>query len=357
MQSFRHIEPGTYLATAVSGLTTGLPHHGDYRWRRSTAKGVVRVSLSESARIGWIGTGNMGFPMAARLIKAGFDVAVWNRTRSKAEPLVGLGGTVVDDLTELAERDVVFSMVADPATLLAVTVGEDGLLSPADKAPKVMVDSSTVDAETSRRVRQAAAAKGTDFLAAPVSGNGKVVKAGKLSLAVSGPRGAYDAVLPLLQTLGQGVTYVGEDEAARIVKIAHNVFLGVVAQSLAEVTVLAQKGGIPRHAFLDFMNNSVMGSVFTRYKTPAFVNLDFKPTFTPPLLRKDLDLGLAAARELGVPMPVAAATREEVQALVGAGHTQDDFATLLLEVARGAGLTLDPEHVEVDDGLKDHAAA
>jgi len=315
------------------------------------------VSFNEPARIGWIGTGNMGFPMAARLIKTGFDVAVWNRTRSKAEPLAALGGTVVDELTDLADRDVVFSMVADPATLLAVTVGEGGVLSVDGKAPKVMVDSSTVDVETSKKVRAAAAAKGADFLAAPVSGNGKVVKAGKLSVAASGPRSAYDAVLPMLEALGQGVTYVGEGESARIVKIAHNVLLGVVTQSLAEITVLAEKGGISRHAFLDFINNSVMGSVFTRYKTPAFVNLDFKPTFTPPLLRKDLDLGLAAARELGVPMPVAAATREAVQALIGAGHTQDDFATLLLEVARGAGLELKPEQVEVDDGLKDRAAA
>lgn len=314
------------------------------------------MSFSESARIGWIGTGNMGFPMAARLIKAGYDVAVWNRTRSKAEPLAALGGTIVDDLTELADRDVVFSMVADPATLLAVTTGEGGVLSVPGKAPKVLVDSSTVDVGTSERVREAAAAKGASFLAAPVSGNGKVVKAGKLSIAASGPRSAYDAVLPMLQALGQGVTYVGEGESARIVKIAHNVFLGVVTQSLAEITVLAEKGGISRSAFLDFMNNSVMGSVFTRYKTPAFVNLDFKPTFTPPLLKKDLDLGLAAARELGVPMPVAAATREQVQALIGAGHTQDDFATLLLEVARGAGLQIEPENVEVDDGLKERAA-
>lgn len=314
------------------------------------------MSFSESARIGWIGTGNMGFPMAARLIKAGYDVAVWNRTRSKAEPLAALGGTIVDDLTELADRDVVFSMVADPATLLAVTTGEGGVLSVHGKAPKVLVDSSTVDVGTSERVREAAAAKGASFLAAPVSGNGKVVKAGKLSIAASGPRSAYDAVLPMLQALGQGVTYVGEGESARIVKIAHNVFLGVVTQSLAEITVLAEKGGISRNAFLDFMNNSVMGSVFTRYKTPAFVNLDFKPTFTPPLLKKDLDLGLAAARELGVPMPVAAATREQVQALIGAGHTQDDFATLLLEVARGAGLQIEPENVEVDDGLKERAA-
>lgn len=307
--------------------------------------------------IGWVGTGNMGFPMASRLIRAGFDVTAWNRTQSKAEPLADIGGAVAQELAELASKDIVFTMVADPQTLLAVTMGEGGVLTVPGKAPKVLIDSSTVDAKTSDTVRKAAAAVGTELLAAPVSGNGKVVKAGMLSLAVSGTREAYDRALPVLEALGQAVTYVGEGDSARIVKIAHNVLLGVVTQSLAEITILAQKGGISRHAFLEFINNSVMGSVFTRYKSPAFVNLDFTPTFTPPLLRKDLDLGLAAGREYGVPMPVLAATREAVQALVGAGHTTDDFATLLLEVARGAGLELEPEHAEVDDGLKSRTAA
>src|SRR5690606_17383074 len=111
-------------------------------------------------------------------------------------------------------------------------------------------------------------------------------------------------------------------------------------------------GGIGGGASMEFRDQSVLGSVFTRYKTPAFVDLDFKPTFTPPLLRKDLDLGLAAARELGVPMPVTAATREVVQSLIGNGHTEDDFATLLLLEAAGAGMTLQPDSGPVDDGLK-----
>ncbi|MBX3139125.1 MAG: NAD(P)-dependent oxidoreductase [Trueperaceae bacterium] len=303
-------------------------------------------------RLGFIGTGNMGFPMAARLLKAGFDVAVYNRTRSKAEPLTEYGATVVDRVAELADRDIVFTMVADPATLLTVTTGPDGVLSVPGKAPRILIDSSTVDTETSAKVRAKASTVGTELLAAPVSGNGKVVKAGRLSVAVSGDRSAFERALPYLEALGEGVTYVGTGELARTVKIAHNVLLGVVTQALAEITVLAEKGGIERRAFLDFINNSVMGSVFTKYKTPALVNLDFKPTFTPPLLRKDLDLGLAAGRELNVPMPVTAATREAVQALIGRGHTADDFATLLLLTAEGAGLQLAPDPAPVDDGLR-----
>ena len=175
----------------------------------------------------------------------------------------------------------------------------------------------------------AAGDRGTAFLAAPVSGNGKVGQAGLLSVVVSGPRDAFEAVEYLIAMLGRHVSYVGEGELARLAKICHNLLLGVVAQNLAEITVLAEKAGMPRASFLDFINNSVMGSMFTRYKSPALVHLDFTPTFTPVLLQKDFDLGLAAARELEVPMPVSAAAREQVQSAVARGRTQEDFAVLL----------------------------
>ena len=302
-------------------------------------------------KLGWIGTGRMGFPMAARLLKKGADVAVYNRTRAKAEPLVPAGGRLVDSPAALADRDIVFTMVSASDDLLEVTLGSRGVLSRPGSAPKILVDCSTVSQETSEIVRGAAKAAGCALLAAPVSGNGKVVKAGRLSIVVSGSRAAYDEALPYLEALGEGVSYVGEGELARVVKICHNVFLGVITQSLAEITVLAEKAGAPRHAFLDFINKSVLGSTFTRYKTPAFVKLDFTPTFTPILLRKDLDLGLAAARKLDVPMPVAALVREIVQALIGGGSTDCDFAALLELEARSAQLALRPENVPVTDGL------
>jgi 3-hydroxyisobutyrate dehydrogenase-like beta-hydroxyacid dehydrogenase len=188
-------------------------------------------------------------------------------------------------------------------------------------------------------------------LAAPVSGNPKVVRAGKLTFAVSGPKDAFDEVDPLLRLLGRAVTYVGEGEVARLVKICHNVFLGVVIQSLCEITLLAERGGTSRAAFLEFLNDSVMGSTFSRYKSPALVNLEFGPTFTMPLLSKDFDLGLAAAHDYAVPMPLAAAAAQLVASAVGAGHRDLDFATLILEQARRSGMQLEPEGVEVDDGL------
>jgi 3-hydroxyisobutyrate dehydrogenase-like beta-hydroxyacid dehydrogenase len=120
---------------------------------------------------------------------------------------------------------------------------------------------------------------------------------------------------------------------------------------MAEITVLAEKGGMSRAAFLEFLNESVMGSTFTRYKSPAYVHLDYTPTFTPVLLRKDFDLGLAAARELDVPMPVAAVTAQLVQATVSAGRVDEDFAVLLDQQAAASGLELAPEDTPVDDGL------
>jgi len=300
--------------------------------------------------VGWIGTGRMGYQLALRLLNVGYDVSVYNRTRAKAEPLAEFGAKVVDSPADLADRDVVCVMVSADKDLEAVISGPGGLLT-GEALPKIIIDSSTVSAEASARVRGVVEDTGAQFVAAPVSGNPKVIGAGKLTVAASGPRPAFDEVEPLLAAWGRGVTYVGEGEAARLVKIAHNVFLGVVIQSLAEITVLAERGGVSRSAFLEFLNESVLGSTFSRYKSPALVNLDFHPTFTSVLLRKDLQLGLAAGRDLGVPMPLAAATDMLMAQVIGAGYTEDDFATLVLEQARRSGYEIEPENVLVDDGL------
>jgi len=300
--------------------------------------------------LGWIGTGRMGFAMAKRLLEAGCDVTAYNRTRAKAEPLESYGAGIVDTAAELADRDVVFTMVSSADDLYSVVCGEQGILS-GSTVPKLLVDCSSVSEEGSQRVRETLQDRGCEMLSAPVSGNAKVIKAGRLTIVASGSESAFALAESYLDVIGEGVTYVGEGELARMVKICHNVLLGVVTQSLAEITVLAEKGGVSRHALLNFINNSVMGSMFTRYKSPAFVNLDWTPTFTPPLLRKDMDLGLSAGERLGVPMPVAAATRELVQQAIDAGHTDCDFGIMLELQAAASGMQLSPENVEVDDGL------
>jgi 3-hydroxyisobutyrate dehydrogenase-like beta-hydroxyacid dehydrogenase len=298
-------------------------------------------------KLGWIGTGRMGFEMAARLAKGGADIAVWNRTRAKAEPLAKYGAKVVDSLPELAARDIVFCMVSTWDDVKSVM---QQLLAGSQK-PKMVVESSSISLEGSAELRKMLRAKGIEYLAAPVSGNAKVIKAGKLTIVASGPKKAYEQARPFLDMLGTGSSYVGEGELSRIAKICHNVMLGVVIQNLCEITILAQKAGMPRHAFLDFLNKSVMGSMFTRYKTPALVNLDFHVTFTPKLLRKDLDLGLDAGREFEVPMPLTSITRDLLQQMIGHGMTEEDFSTLLLMQAKVSGIELKPENVQVGDGL------
>jgi 3-hydroxyisobutyrate dehydrogenase len=300
--------------------------------------------------VGWIGAGRMGYAMARRLLQAGADVAIYNRTRAKAEPLQADGASIVDHPSELAGRDIVFTMVSGPADLKQVICGDNGLLS-TDSTPRLLVDCSSVSEEGSMEVRVALSERGCEMLSSPVSGNAKVVAAGRLTVVVSGPKDAFEVAEPYLEALGEGVTYVGEGELARMVKICHNVLLGVVTQSLAEIAVLAEKGGVPRHALLEFINNSVMGSIFSTYKTPAMVKLDWTPTFTPMLLRKDMDLGLAAGARLGVPMAVAQTTRDKVQQSIDAGHTDCDFAILLEEQAKASGLDIQPENVETNDGL------
>jgi 3-hydroxyisobutyrate dehydrogenase len=301
-------------------------------------------------KIGWIGIGRMGYAMAERLARGGADLTVWNRTRAKAEPLAALGAKVADKLGDLAACDLVFVMVSTWDDVKEVIAGPGGLLG-GERAPGLVVECSSISLEGSAELRALLAVRGVPMLAAPVSGNAKVIKAGRLSFVCSGPQSAYDAALPWLKAIAPAASYVGEGELSRIVKICHNVFLGVVTQSLAEITVLAQKAGVPRHAFLDFMNQSVMGSTFSRYKSPAFVNLDFKVTFTPKLLRKDLDLGLDAARHFDVPMPLASLTRDLVQSLIGHGMDDEDFAKLIVLQAMASGLALEPEDVPVDDGL------
>ena len=310
--------------------------------------------------VGWIGMGRMGYPMAERIVDAGYELRIWNRTRAKAEPLAARGAVLVDSPRDLASVDVLGTMVSTGKDVEQVYFGENGVLS-GDEVPGIFLDCSSIAVEQSADLRARLAERGAQLVASPVSGNGKCVRAGKLSAVVSGPRDAFETVEGVIGAIaGNGVSYVGDGELARFCKIAHNVFLGVVTQNLAEITILAEKAGVSRRAFLDFMNNSVMGSIYTRYKTNALVNLDWTTTFTPELLRKDMDLGLSSARALDVPMPVTAATREALQAHFGAAtlkddpeaYLQEDFAALLETVALAAGIKLESENAPYPTGLE-----
>jgi 3-hydroxyisobutyrate dehydrogenase len=316
---------------------------------------------ADAPRVGWIGAGRMGLPMAELLLKAGNDVTIWNRTAAKLEPLKGQGAKVANHAADLAGRDIVFSMVSTGKDLEEVYFGPTGVASGNGKLPAIFVDCSTIGVAESAALRERLAAAGAQYVAAPVSGNARVIRAGKLSSVASGPEDAFRRVEPLIRAYAPGgVCYVGEGELARVCKIAHNVMLGVVMENLIEITLLTNKMGVPRQAFLEFLNLSVMGSMFTRYKSPALVNLDWTTTFTPELLRKDLDLGLELGRAQEVPMPVTAAAREMLQSHIGAARLRPDadkvlgadFAALTETMARAAGMELESEHKSVPMGLE-----
>jgi 3-hydroxyisobutyrate dehydrogenase-like beta-hydroxyacid dehydrogenase len=288
-------------------------------------------------KLGWLGTGRMGAAMAGRLIEAGNDVVVWNRTRAKTAPLVEKGAVAVDEIAALGAADIVFVMVSTPRDLEEVVAGPKGLLN-AQHKPAVIVDCSTVSMETSAHVRIEAAKVGVGFLAAPVSGNPHVVAEGGACIVASGPTEVFERVEPYLSQIAKVAVWAGAEEQSRLVKLCHNLYLGMMVQALVEVTSLAEKGGTDRAAFLEFLGGTVLGSDWVRKRTKDLVELDWTPTFTTELLRKDFDLGLAAARALEVPMPVGASVHHLIQSAIGVGLRHEDFLSLYVQQAQNAGL-------------------
>lgn len=287
--------------------------------------------------VGWLGTGRMGFAMARRLVDAGVDVAVWNRTAEKAQGLVDRGAHRVTNVADLGGREVVLVMVARPADLEEVVCGARGLLASTPR-PRVVVSCATVDPETSARVRAASSEAGVDFLAAPISGNPHVVADAKSTFVVSGPRAVYDRIAPLLDTIARASVWVGEAEEAITVKICHNLYLGMIAQSVAEVTVLAEKSGVDRALFLHFLNSTGLAMPWVQNRTADLLSLDWTPTFTTELLRKDFELGMDRARRVEAPMPLAANVLQLLQAAIGRGYRDADFLSLFAMQAESAGL-------------------
>jgi 3-hydroxyisobutyrate dehydrogenase-like beta-hydroxyacid dehydrogenase len=290
-----------------------------------------------AATVGWLGTGRMGAAMAGRLLDAGTPLVAWNRTRSKAEPLAERGASVVDAITDLTSCDVVFVMVSTPADVEQVVTGAGGLLS-GERRPGIIVDCSTISMDVSAQVRAAATEAGVGFLAAPVSGNPFVVQGGGACIVASGPQETFERARPHLEAIAKTVVHAGEEEQSRLVKLAHNLYLGVMVQALAEVTTLVEKGGTSREAFLEFLNGTVVASDWVRNRTEDIVRREWKATFTTELLRKDFDLGLATARQLEVPMQVGGAVHQIIATAIGHGYRDEDFLSLYDLQAEGAGL-------------------
>jgi 3-hydroxyisobutyrate dehydrogenase-like beta-hydroxyacid dehydrogenase len=256
-------------------------------------------------RVAVVGLGLMGEAIARRLLEAGHELTVWNRTAGRAGELAAAGARVAGAPAQVWENtEVCFTMVADDTALTAVTLGRNGLLTTADRVgSRVLIDMSTVSPRVSRAVAEAAERVDVAFLRAPVTGNPSVVRAGNLGIMISGVRSVFERLEEVLQAIGPNIFYVGGGEEARVLKLALNVVLAGTTELLAEALVLGEAAGLGRAALLEVMGASAVGSPFVKYKTEALVAQDYTATFTAAAMLKDVTLALDAAGDLGVPLP------------------------------------------------------
>lgn len=285
--------------------------------------------------MGLIGLGNMGTAIAERLLDAGYPLVVNNRTPAKTEALAELGAEVATTPEELVERvDVVFTSLANDAAFEEVS----GRVIAVARPGIVLVDLSTVSPEASARVAALAERASVRYLRAPVSGNPAVVRAGGLSFIVSGERETLDDVEPVIRAVGPTIHHVGDGEQARIVKLAINLMIAVLAQVMSEALLLGESTGVSRTALLDVMASSAAGAPFVKYKTEPLLRDDFSATFTTALMEKDIDLVLDAARDAGVELPLAREMKTHLRAAVDAGYANDDFIALFLHLRSATSL-------------------
>lgn len=285
------------------------------------------VPASQDARptVGLIGLGNMGTAFAERLLQAGYPLRLYNRTAGKAEALAAKGARPVDTAAELASHvDVVLTSLADDAAFEGVAAE----VLAAARAGTILVDMSTVSPAASARVASLAESASVDYLRAPVSGNPTVVRAGNLSVIVSGPREALERVEEVIHAIGPTVHHVGDGEQARVVKLAINLMIAGLAQLISEALVLGEAAGVSRAALLEVMGSSAVGAPFVKYKTQPLLHDDYSATFTTALMEKDIDLVLDAAEQEGVLLPLASEMKSLLRATSEAGYAEDDFIAL-----------------------------
>lgn len=285
--------------------------------------------------VGAIGLGNMGAAFAERILAAGFSLVVYSRTPAKARPLADRGAVVADSLEDLTRRvDVVVTSLPDDRAL--AEVAEQVLRNMA--AGTTLVDTSTVSPGVSAHVASLADAAAVGYVRAPVSGNPTVVRAGNLSVMVSGPRHAFERAEPVIRALGPSVYYVGEGEEARVVKLAINLMIAGLAQLMAEALVLGESAGVERSTLLEVMGASAAGAPFVKYKTEPLLRDDYSATFTTALMEKDLDLILDFAAETEVELPLAGVLKQLLRAAVDGGLADHDFMALFLQLRKVSGL-------------------
>jgi len=300
------------------------------------------------ANLGFVGLGVMGGLMAQRLLEKGHSLTGYNRTRSKAQPLIDKGMKFAETPRAVAQAaDVIFSSVANSAALTSIVEGPDGILAGLSRG-KLYVDMSTVGVATSRAIAAKVREKGADMLDAPVSGSVATLKVGRMSLIVAGKRESFERVKPLLEDFsdqpaagGQGpkVTYVGENGLALVMKIATNSNLAVQMLAFSEAVLLAEKSGIPRQTAVDVLTHSAIASPMVQYRGPFVLKLPETAWFDVNMMQKDMLLALELGRQVNVPLPTAAAANEMLTSARAIGLVHEDFAVMFDALAKMSGVS------------------
>ncbi len=292
--------------------------------------------MADKQKIGWIGLGKMGIPMSQNLLKAGYPLTVYNRTKEKTKALADAGAQVADSPKALAAKaDVIISMISDDPVLEAVSAGKDGAFEGA-KSGAVFIDMSTVSPAASARVADAAKKKGIKYLRAPVSGSTALAQAGTLTIFASGPKDAYDQCVDIFGKMGQKSFHVGNGEEARYLKLVLNMMVGLTSAMTAEALTFGEKGGMNWEQMIEIVNNSVVASPLVGYKAQMLKARNYAPAFTASQMAKDFDIALETGRTNNVPMPMTSMMRQFLGTMKATGKGDLDFfgyVTLLQEMA------------------------
>ena len=290
------------------------------------------------ADVGYVGLGVMGTSIVQRLLAAGHQVTVWNRTHEKAEPLLAEGAVWAESPRDVAAAgELVFTMVTNTDAVQAVTEGTDGILAGL-RPGAIYIDMSTASPANTRALAERVAAAGASMLDSPVSGTSVTVDQGKASLMVGGEPEAFERAKPVLEAIGPRVIHVGPSGSAVTMKIAVNLSLAVQMLAFSEGVLLAEKSGIPREKAVEVMLASVVASPMVAYRGPLVLGHPEDVWFDCHMMQKDMNLALELGRQLDVPLPTTAVTNEMLTAANGMGIGERDFAVLFDVLAAMAGV-------------------
>ena len=300
--------------------------------------------MSGTKRLGWIGTGAMGGPMAARLCKAGYPVTICGSGRRDLSGYaMETGARLAHNPREVAEQaDIIFTMIPNGEVLLDVITGPDGL----DKASlqeKIVVDMSTVDPDSSARAAERMEKNGGWLLRAPVTGSTHFAAAGTLGIMVTGDRQVFETCRPYLKVLGDRQTWLGDGEQSRYMKIIINMMLAQALQSFSEGLVLGEKLGLPWETMIDLIGDSAAAAPILRYKADTMKARDFTPTSTGYNMHKDMRMAMELAKQVDANLPTASLTMQMYNSLIAMGLKQRDNTAILLVNERMNQLARTPD--------------